>query len=84
MFQSTSPKILAGKTKVENVQLEAPIPAHKAFTVRVGDRIAQLVVQEVLCADFVAADSLPESQRGETGHGSTGGFGPAAGQDSSQ
>lgn len=56
----------------------------EAFTVRVGDRIAQLVVQEVLCADFVAADSLPESQRGETGHGSTGGFGPAAGQDSSQ
>jgi len=36
MFQSTSPKVLAGKYKVENVQLEAPIPAHKAFTVRIA------------------------------------------------
>ncbi|MBM6403992.1 dUTP diphosphatase [Phycicoccus sp. CSK15P-2] len=47
------------------------------FTVRVGDRIAQLVVQEYLHADFAEADSLPESARGETGHGSTGGFGPS-------
>ncbi|QKE84589.1 dUTP diphosphatase [Arthrobacter sp. NEB 688] len=48
----------------------------ESFTVRVGDRIAQLVVQEYLHADFSAADSLPGSARGETGHGSTGGFGP--------
>ncbi len=47
----------------------------EAFTVHVGDRIAQLVVQEVAAATFVEADSLPESARGETGHGSTGGFG---------
>ncbi len=47
---------------------------HRAFTVRVGDRIAQLVVQEYLHADFAVADSLPESVRGDTGHGSTGGF----------
>lgn len=45
------------------------------FTVRVGDRIAQLVIQEYLHGDFAEADSLPESTRGETGHGSTGGFG---------
>ncbi|MBD3782808.1 MAG: dUTP diphosphatase [Micrococcales bacterium] len=51
---------------------------HEAFTVRVGDRIAQLVVQEYLHADFSEADSLPGSARGETGHGSTGGFGPSA------
>ncbi|HMM95139.1 dUTP diphosphatase [Phycicoccus sp.] len=50
---------------------------HEAFTVRVGDRIAQLVVQEYLHADFSEADSLPGSARGETGHGSTGGFGPS-------
>ncbi len=49
-----------------------------AFTVRVGDRIAQLVVQEYLHADFAVADSLPESARGDTGHGSTGGFAAAA------
>jgi len=48
------------------------------FTVRVGDRIAQLVVQEYLHADFSVADSLPESARGDTGHGSTGGFATAA------
>jgi len=47
------------------------------FTVRVGDRIAQLVVQHHLHADFDVADSLPGSARGETGHGSTGGFGAA-------
>jgi dUTP pyrophosphatase len=50
---------------------------HEPFTVRVGDRIAQLVVQHYLHADFADVDSLPESARGETGHGSTGGFGAA-------
>lgn len=45
------------------------------FTVRPGDRIAQLVVQRHLTARFEEADSLPGSERGETGHGSTGGFG---------
>ena len=48
---------------------------HQPFTVRVGDRIAQLVVQHYLHGDFDVADSLPGSTRGETGHGSTGGFG---------
>lgn len=46
----------------------------ESFTVRPGDRIAQLVIQEYLHADFRLADSLPASERGETGHGSTGGF----------
>ena len=49
----------------------------ESFTVRVGDRIAQLVVQHHLHADFDVTDSLPDSARGETGHGSTGGFGAA-------
>lgn len=48
------------------------------FTVAVGDRIAQLVLQEVGRAEFVLVDSLPGTSRGETGHGSTGGFGPRA------
>ena len=47
------------------------------FTVRVGDRIAQLVLQEVGNAEFSVVDSLPDSDRGETGHGSSGGFGTA-------
>ncbi len=45
---------------------------------RRGDRVAQLVVQRVETARFVASDALPPSQRGAGGFGSTGGFGPAA------
>lgn len=40
-----------------------------------GDRIAQLVVQRVARARFVPVAHLPGSDRGEGGHGSTGGFG---------
>lgn len=43
-------------------------------TVSPGDRIAQLVIIPVVRARFLPVDSLPESDRGETGHGSTGGF----------
>jgi dUTP pyrophosphatase len=39
-----------------------------------GDRIAQLVVQQVERARFVEVDRLPGSARGEGGYGSTGGF----------
>src|SRR3954466_14795849 len=44
------------------------------FTVRRGDRIAQLVIQRFESASFVEADDLPESARGTGGYGSTGGF----------
>lgn len=40
---------------------------------RRGDLIAQLVVQRVAEADFELLDQLPESARGQRGHGSTGG-----------
>ena len=43
-------------------------------TLRRGDRIAQLVIQRVETAEFVAVDELPESVRGGGGFGSTGGF----------
>jgi dUTP pyrophosphatase len=48
---------------------------HESFTVRRGDRIAQLVVQPVAQVRFDPVDSLPDSSRGETGHGASGGFG---------
>lgn len=48
----------------------------ESFTVRPGDRIAQLVIQHCLHGAFTEADSLDDTARGETGHGSTGGFGP--------
>jgi dUTP pyrophosphatase len=42
------------------------------FQVQIGDRIAQLVIQEVSRAEFLRVERLPESDRGEGGHGSTG------------
>jgi len=50
--------------------------SHEAFSIGRGDRIAQLVVQRVSEAHFVEVESLPGSQRGDTGHGASGGFGP--------
>jgi dUTP pyrophosphatase len=41
---------------------------------RRGDRIAQMVIQQVSTARFHEAQLLPGSDRGEGGHGSTGGF----------
>lgn len=45
---------------------------------RRGDRIAQLVIQRVERVAFRAAATLPQSERGGGGHGSTGGFLSAA------
>ncbi len=44
----------------------------EAYSVAVGDRIAQLIVQPVVRARFVPVERLPGSQRGESGFGSTG------------
>jgi dUTP pyrophosphatase len=43
--------------------------------VRRGDRIAQLVVQQVARVEFREVDSLETTSRGDTGHGASGGFG---------
>ncbi len=42
------------------------------FEVKRGDRIAQLVIQQVEKAQFIAVSELPESERGDRGFGSTG------------
>jgi dUTP pyrophosphatase len=42
------------------------------FLVAVGERIAQLVIQPVEAPEYVAADELPESSRGQGGFGSSG------------
>ena len=49
----------------------------ESFTVRRGDRIAQLLLQQVALVAFEEVDSLPDTSRGETGHGASGGFGAA-------
>jgi len=43
------------------------------FVFKKGDRIAQIVFNEVAQLSWSATDSLPESDRGEGGFGSTGG-----------
>lgn len=53
---------------------------HESVHLSRGDRIAQLVVQRVAQARFVAAAQLPGSIRGAGGLGSTGGWGPPAGE----
>ena len=60
-----------GEILVNLVNLDPREP----FTVRRGDRIAQLLVQQVARATFVEVDSLDATPRGDTGHGASGGFG---------
>jgi dUTP pyrophosphatase len=42
------------------------------FDIEIGDRIAQLLIQRVERAEFIAVDRLPDSDRGQAGFGSTG------------
>lgn len=52
----------------------------ESVTVTRGDRIAQLVVQQVTTAQFDVVTELPQAARGEGGFGSTGGH-ASAGKD---
>ena len=45
----------------------------ESIAIKRGDRIAQLVIQEVAHASFIEVDELPTSVRGSGGFGSTGG-----------
>ncbi|MEX1080220.1 MAG: dUTP diphosphatase [Homoserinimonas sp.] len=44
----------------------------ESYAIAVGDRIAQLIVSPVFRAHFIPVESLPGSQRGQAGFGSTG------------
>ena len=46
--------------------------AEVAFTVKKGDRIAQLVCERIHYPDIEVLDTLNETDRGEAGFGSTG------------
>ncbi|QWC84866.1 dUTP diphosphatase [Nocardioidaceae bacterium] len=58
-----------GEVKVLLVNTDA----REAVRLARGDRIAQLVVQEVAYARFVEVETLPAADRGAGGYGSTGG-----------
>lgn len=51
----------------------------ETVVIRRGDRIAQLIVQPVMRAEFAAVAVLPASVRGAGGHGSTGGHSAVGG-----
>jgi len=46
--------------------------ARESYEIKVGDRIAQLIVMPVSRARFIPVERLPGSDRGEGGFGSTG------------
>ncbi len=55
-------------------EIKVPLINHsdEPFTVNDGDRIAQLVIMPVIVPDFVEAEQLDATERGEGGFGSTG------------
>jgi dUTP pyrophosphatase len=63
-----------GEIKVLLINLDPT----ESVVLRRGDRIAQLVFQQVERARFVEVAVLPGSDRGEGGYGSTGGVSPIA------
>lgn len=48
------------------------LPAVAPYTVRDGDRVAQLVVGRLAPVEWTAVEALDETERGSGGHGSTG------------
>ncbi|CAO1624358.1 unnamed protein product [Parajaminaea phylloscopi] len=53
------------------------------FTVNVGDRIAQMILERIATPEVVEVESLDETVRGAGGFGHTGGFGVKASPSSS-
>ncbi len=58
-----------GEIKVNLINLD---PTEPVLITR-GDRIAQLIIQQVELLDVVEVDALDVTDRGDGGHGSTGG-----------
>jgi dUTP pyrophosphatase len=57
-----------GEIKVALLNTDSTVP----YDIGVGDRIAQLIVMPVSRAVFIPVETLPGSDRGEGGFGSTG------------
>jgi dUTP pyrophosphatase len=63
-----------GEIKVALLNTDSTVP----YDIGVGDRIAQLIVMPVTRAVFIPVDTLPGSDRGAGGFGSTGYSSPLA------
>ncbi len=48
--------------------------SRESYTIKNGERIAQLVIMEVAKADFTVVEELGATERGDGGFGSTGAF----------
>lgn len=46
--------------------------SNEDFVVKIGDRIAQLIIEKIETPDILMVDSLDETERGDGGFGSTG------------
>jgi dUTP pyrophosphatase len=57
-----------GEIRITLLNTDSSVP----YSVAVGDRIAQLIVMPVSRAKFIPVETLPGSQRGSGGFGSTG------------
>ncbi|MFO7723332.1 MAG: dUTP diphosphatase [Bacteroidales bacterium] len=58
-----------GEVKVIMVNL-----SQEPFTIRHGDRIAQMIIAQHSRAEWIPVDALDDTERGEGGFGSTGGI----------
>nr|WP_228508955.1 dUTP diphosphatase [Herbiconiux sp. VKM Ac-1786] len=67
-----------GEIKVALLNTDSAVP----YDIAVGDRIAQLIVMPVTRAVFVPVETLPGSDRGQGGFGSTGYSSPTNGNQS--
>lgn len=59
-----------GEIKVPLINVDPQEP----FAIARGDRIAQLVVQQVAAIEFAEVSELPGSERGTSGFGGSGGY----------
>jgi len=46
--------------------------SNKDYTVKIGDKITQMLIQKVNLLDWIEVDNLDETERGSNGFGSTG------------
>lgn len=65
-----------GEIKIPLINLDP----QSTYTITRGDRVAQLIVQQVSHAQFTAVEALDDTARGTGGFGSTGGFADAGRQ----